>query len=391
MKNNSTKTASIFTRDTTLILFGAFSYMAASMLMNPLIVGFSHSLGASAVVAGLIAAAMNFVSLLFRPFAGQLTDRVSKYSLAFVGGVLLLISSVGYALAVAPWMVALLRITNGIGFALCSVCMATWLSGMLPRNRVGTGMGYYGMMNALGMAIAPALGIFVYEHVNYRFALLSSSIFSGLLVISIQFVINRGHVVAAADAPKKKFRIVQPRVIPVALIIMLLSIPYFATQSYIVEYVASRHLHVMVGSFFVIYAVILLLMRLVLKDYFDRVAFKWFLLAGIICNLVGMFGLTNLYNNWMLVVAAAGLAGGYGLMYSVCQATALLVAPLDEQGLANSTFYIGMDTGMVLGPIIGGILFGFVPHTLFYPALMVTLPVTAVVYFIYRKQFAQVK
>lgn len=128
------------------------------MLMNPLIVGFTHSLGASAVLAGMIAAMMNFVSLLFRPFAGQLTDTVSKYKLAFIGGGLLLLASVGYAVAIAPWMIALFRIANGIGFALCSVCMATWLSGMLPRNKVGMGMGYYGMMNALGMAIAPASG-----------------------------------------------------------------------------------------------------------------------------------------------------------------------------------------------------------------------------------------
>ena len=316
MSKTKAPSESIFTRDTILILFGAFSYQAASMLMNPLIVGFTHSLGASAVLAGLIAAAMNFVSLLFRPFAGQLTDRVSKYRLAFIGGGMLLVASVGYAVAVAPWMIIIFRVFNGIGFAVCSVCMATWLSGMLPRNRVGMGMGYYGMMNALGMAIAPALGIFVFEHFGYRLAFLCATGFSGLLLILIQFVIKRGYA-NTAELPqgKQKLRIVQPKVIPVALIIMLLSIPYFATQSYIVEYVAARHLPVTVGSFFIIYAAILLLMRIVLKDYFDRVAFKWFLLAGVICNLIAMIALTNLYNEWMLVLAAAGLAGGYGLMY----------------------------------------------------------------------------
>lgn len=389
MSKTKAPSESIFTRDTILILFGAFSYQAASMLMNPLIVGFTHSLGASAVLAGLIAAAMNFVSLLFRPFAGQLTDRVSKYRLAFIGGGMLLVASVGYAVAVAPWMIIIFRVFNGIGFALCSVCMATWLSGMLPRNRVGMGMGYYGMMNALGMAIAPALGIFVFEHFGYRLAFLCATGFSGLLLILIQFVIKRGYA-NTAELPqgKQKLRIVQPKVIPVALIILLLSIPYFATQSYIVEYVAARHLPVTVGSFFIIYAAILLLMRIVLKDYFDRVAFKWFLLAGVICNLIAMIALTNLYNEWMLVLAAAGLAGGYGLMYSVCQSTALLLAPMNEQGLANSTFYIGMDIAMVLAPIIGGILYGFVPYRLFYPVLMLTLPVAGVVYLVYRKQLA---
>ena len=102
-----------------------------------------------------------------------------------------------------------------------------------------------------------------------------------------------------------------------------------------------------------------------------------------------MIGLTYLVNNWMMLVAAFGLAGGYGVMYSVCQATALLVAPISEQGLANSTFYIGMDSGMVLGPLIGGILFDFVPYSWFYPVLMITLPLAAIVFLRYHRALEQ--
>ena len=379
----------IFTKDSVLILLGSFCYMSSSMLINPLIVGFTHSIGASAIIAGAITALMNFTSLLFRPFAGQLTDRLSKFKIALFGGILLLIDSVGYALAHAVWIVALLRIVNGLGFALCSVCMATWLASLLPRNRIGTGMGYYGMMNALGMAVAPALGIFVYHTVGYRWAFMCAAVFSLTLIILIQFIANHGIPRVTKTGPQSPtthgFKIVQPSVVPIALIIMLLSIPYFATQSYIVEYVAARHLHVVVGSFFIIYAVILLAMRLSLKDYFDQLPFHYFLIAGIICNLLGMVGLTYLYNNWMLVLAAFGLAGGYGIMYSVCQATALLVTPLEEQGLANSTFYIGMDSGMVLGPLIGGILFDFVPYNWFYPVLLITLPLAALVFLKFRR------
>src|SRR5699024_3275523 len=99
-------------------------------------------------------------------------------------------------------------------------------------------------------------------------------------------------------------------------------------------------------------------------------------------------GMAYLFNNWMMLVAAAGLAGGYGVMYSVCQATSLLIAPLEEQGLANATFYIGMDSGMVLGPVIGGGLFDFLPHSLCYPALMITVRLVILVYVIYHRQLA---
>ncbi|CAJ1228734.1 MFS transporter [Levilactobacillus zymae] len=391
MSKPETAEQRLFSRDTILLLICTFCYMCSSMLITPLIVGFTHSLGASTLVAGIVAAAMNLCSLVFRPFAGQLVDAVTKYKIALIGGSLLLVATVGYAVAVTPWMVVIFRIINGFGFALSSICLATWFSSLLPRDRIGAGMSYYGMMNALGMAVAPALGIWIFHQVSYRAAFLCGTVFSATIVILIQFVINKGRPYQRPNqtqAPTAHHRIVQPRVVPLAIILMLLSIPYFATQSYIVEYVAVRHLQVSAGNFFIVYAIILLAVRLVFKDYFDRVPFKWFLLIGSFCNLIGMLGLTYLVNNWMMVLAAAGLAGGYGVMYSVCQATALLLAPLDEQGLANSTFYIGMDTGMVLGPIIGGALFDAVPVTLFYPALLVTIPLTAVVYVIFHRQLA---
>ncbi|MFD1670947.1 hypothetical protein ACFQ5M_02415 [Agrilactobacillus yilanensis] len=59
--------------------------MSTVMMINPLIVGFATSIGASALVAGLLAAMMNLTSLIVRPFAGRISDQVSKYRLASIG------------------------------------------------------------------------------------------------------------------------------------------------------------------------------------------------------------------------------------------------------------------------------------------------------------------
>ena len=44
-------------------------------------------------------------------------------------------------------------------------------------------------------------------------------------------------------------------------------------------------------------------------------------------------------NNWLMGLAAIMLSIGYGVIYSVNQSTALMLAPIEEQGLASSTFY----------------------------------------------------
>ena len=37
-------------------------------------------------------------------------------------------------------------------------------------------------------------------------------------------------------------------------------------------------------------------------------------------------------NDWQMALAAALMASGYGVIYSVLQSTALVLAPIEEQG-----------------------------------------------------------
>ena len=145
----------VYTKDIILILTASFFFMASPMLVTPLITGFSESLGASAGLMGIIGGLMNLCSLFCRPLAGNLADKISKYKLSFIGAVMMVLACLGYVAAANEFVVVISRIINGVGFACCSVCMTTWMSNMLPRDKVGSGMGLYGTMNALAMAIAP--------------------------------------------------------------------------------------------------------------------------------------------------------------------------------------------------------------------------------------------
>ena len=380
----------LYTPDVKLVLMASFFFLMSPMLINPVIAGFAHVIGASSVLAGTIAGLTNLTSLVLRPLAGNLTDRVSKYRLTFVGGCLLLLASLGYSLTTNVTLIMLLRILNGLGYTLCSVCMATWMASLLPPDRIGSGMGIYGLANAIGMACGPAISVFLYQHYSYQSVFWLAAGCSLLLIIMIQFVGDHGEPIVTPQTATTKhhIRIVQPRVIPVALILLLFSLPYFATQTYIVSYVAARHFHVAARVFFPVYAGILLVLRIILRDWFDRVPFKRFIWLCLIFNLLGLIGLTDM-NNWaMLLLGAAGLAAGYGLMFSICQAKALMLVPKADHGLANSTFYIGVDLGMSLGPIIGGLISSQLPMAWFYPVMMVTLPLIIVVYLVSRRQLA---
>lgn len=379
------KKQSIYTKDVILVMAASFFFMFSVMFVTPLINGYAISLGASAVFAGIITGIMNVVSMFLRPVAGNLTDRFSKYSLSFIGGVLILIGVAGYCLSPSGNWLLIFRLINGTGFVLATVCMTTWLAFLVPRSHVGEAMGFYGLMNALAMALAPALAINLYKVIGYKPALWLAVVAAILMIISIQFVGD--HAKPKINSSKKrKIKIIQKDAIPIALLTTFFAIPYFITQADIVVYVERQHFSIAVGYFFVIYAIALLLIRIGLKKYFDLIRFGFWFWLSLIATILFLIVAAFMVNNWLMGFAAIMLSIGYGVIYSVNQSTALMLAPIEEQGLASSTFYLGLDIGMAAGPMIGGVTAQNLAPAYFYPVLLVIVPIILIVYFVYRKK-----
>ena len=149
-------------------MLATFCFMSSNMLANPIVAGYAESLGADGMLMGAVAGSMSFISLFCRPIAGNLSDKTSKRTLVAVGTVLYFAAGLLYYFANSPIMLIMARVINGVGFACCSVCLATWMSLLLPIRHMGAGMGLYGTMNALAMAVGPALGIRAQKYICYR-------------------------------------------------------------------------------------------------------------------------------------------------------------------------------------------------------------------------------
>lgn len=363
----------------------SFFFMFSTMFVNPLINGYAKELGASSAFAGIIVGIMSLAAMFLRPVAGNLTDKFSKYRLSFIGGALIFVGVMGYVLTPSSGWLLLFRLINGTGYVLCTVCMTTWLAFLVPRQHVGEAMGFYGLMNALAMALAPAVSINIYQKIGYRTSLVASAVSALLMIVAIQFVGDHALPKKRVRTQKKSFKIIQFNVLPVAILTTLFAIPYFVTQADIVTYVEQKHLTVAVGSYFLIYAVVLLIIRVGLKRYFDTVRFGvWFWLS-LVSTAAYIILLAIMNNDWQMALAAALMASGYGIIYSVLQSTALLLAPIEEQGLASATFYLGLDIAMAFGPMISGVIDSALPIEWFYPVELVLVPLILVVYFIWRK------
>ena len=381
----------VFSKDAVLVLVASFFYMSCPMIVTPIITGFTGMLGGTGFVMGVIGGLVNLVSLGCRPVAGNLADKMDEYHLALAGSGLMLIGCIGYCVAPSILVLVLARVINGVGYACCSVSMSTWLSILLPKDKIGSGMGLYGTVQALGMAVAPAFGIKIQSMFGYRAVFVVAVLFALVTILVTLLIRNHGIEDHSGEEPSRKgLQIIDGKVVPIALIVMLFTIPYLATQSFLISYVEKKGIAVDTALFFPLYAVVLVALRSGFRNYFDKVPYRRFLFISMVSSVLALLSLNFMTSDLLMIAAAVFMAGGYGIMCSVSQAGAILLAGPGRRGIANSTYYVGIDLGAALGAIIGGILYGSVDINLFYVVLLLCPVLCFVAYLVFRKELRAV-
>ncbi len=379
-----------FSKDAILVLVGAFCYISCSIMAMPVMSGFTETLGGGGVLMGLMSGMMYFVSLCMRPVAGNLADKMKKANLTFGGAFLMLVSNIAYVFAPNIIFLTVARVVNGIGYACCTVSMSTWLSMLVPKDRVGKAMGIYGTMQAISMAISGKIALSISNAVDYRMVFVVSSAFALITLITSLMVGDKGTPVLKEKGEKRKIRIFDMNVLPIALIIMLFTIPYNATQAFIEKYVERADIGLDAGWFITMYAICLIALRLGFRNYFDKVPYKRFLFISLASSVVSILSL-NFMNTYLVMgIGAICMAGGYGIMCSVSQATAISLVGPENRGVANGTYYMGFDLGMAMGPFIGGVLYDNLNIHMFYPMLLLCSALALVIYIINRKKLSKV-
>src|SRR5699024_6816278 len=61
----------------------------------------------------------------------------------------------------------LVRIMQGAGWGLSSTSSGTIATDLVPKERRGEGLGYYGLSGNIALAFGPALGLFLTDHISF--------------------------------------------------------------------------------------------------------------------------------------------------------------------------------------------------------------------------------
>ena len=362
----------VYTRDMLLSMLATLGYMCSNMMTTPIFTGYVGSLGAGGFVMGAIGGLTTATSFICRPVTGNLADRMEKFWLSLIGACMLLTANVGYVLIDYIPVVIALRVLQGVGYAFCSLALSTWISMLLPRKRLGSGMGAYGTVNAIAMAIAPSIGIRMKTAFGYRWTFALAAFSAATTIVVILFIRDRGCPVRVTEQRKApRGQLISLRAAPIALAMLFITIPYSANQHFLVNIVEVTGKTIQPDVFFTMYAIMLVVLRVGLRKLFDRYSYSTFLL---VCTLssFGTLAVLQFMNGYLaMFVAATLMAGGYGIMFTVSQSASVAVEGEERRGLAVGTYYVGLDLGLSMGSVIGGVLYEGFEIGMFYPLLSI--------------------
>ena len=133
-----------------------FSFMVVTPLF-PLYL--SEVFGATKDETGMVLSGYALTALLIRPFSGFFVDSFPRKVVLLVCYGLFAIFFGGYLIAGSLLFFCILRTLHGAPMGATTVANSTVAIDVLPSSRRAEGIGYYGLSNNLGTAIAPTVGM----------------------------------------------------------------------------------------------------------------------------------------------------------------------------------------------------------------------------------------
>ena len=369
-------------------------------------------LGGTATYSGLLATVFSVAAAITRLACGPLVDSKGRAITITIGAAFLVVGTAGPVVFDNASAFIVYRFLQGIGFSAVTTAAATAAADVLPYSRLGEGIGYYGLGQALAMSVGPALALFLVASDA------PNNLYIGLTCISVIVLIlslfcryerkpeslpetsvyrmrreaqdseTQAETAKAAEhstegaavdvsggtpaeqvpsleaepEPKGFARLFERRALPGALPMTILS-PAFGFGIFFVGLFGTSIGIDNAGLFFTLSAVSMIAVRLKSNSYMDRVAPIKVFAVAVACGVVA----------YLLLLASETSSVFYyiaGLFYGMClgismpinQSVAVKNTPAERWGAANALYMLATDVGVGVASVIWGAIndsFGF--------------------------------
>lgn len=356
---NKNKRPPLWTKDFILVFISnLLLFFSFYMLIPVLPLYLLDSLQTGGSVAGIVLSLYTISALCIRPFSGFMVDMFSRKPLYLICYGLFCIVFAGYAVGSTLVMFIVLRIIHGVAFGLSTVSGSTVAVDIMPSERRGEGIGYFGMAANIAMATGPVAGLWLYQYYTSD-ALFMTAFFAsliGLLTIVLIKPIKKEIPKENIKQPMSLDRFILVKALPCVGLLFMTGLGYGCVLNYMGLYSEVVDFQNSAGTFFIVLSIGIILARLLSAKAINQGKIVTLIKIGSAFIIVA-FGLFAICTNAIMLYAVAFLLGvGFGNINPAFQTMLINLAEHNQRGTANATYFTFWDLGIGLGTVVGGVI-----------------------------------
>ncbi|MBU5261827.1 MFS transporter [Bacillus atrophaeus] len=349
------KKQKIFNKSFLFLFISNFLVFIGFEMLLPILPAYLLSMNASSIQVGLMTTLFTIGAVLIRPFVGYYLIDNQRKSLAIIASAALMIITMLYPFLHIIWLLLLLRLFHGAAWGVSTTANSTIVVDLIPKTRLGEGIGYFSISTTVGAIIAPSVGILIYGTFSFNILIWSSVVLSLMAVIALQFVYSP----APVKHERKPFQffeaIFEKDAWFPALLTVITTLGFGAIITFLVLFGKQKGLdHIFL--FFLINATVSTLLRPFTGKWYDKKGPWSIIVVAAVLGFLSLVMLSYTTNNLYLIIAAILFGAGYGTVMPCLQTWTVQKVSEEKSGAANATFLSSFDVGVGVSAFVLGIL-----------------------------------
>lgn len=334
------------------------SFFAFYILLPVLPLYLDEAMMASKARIGSVLSLYALACLLFRPFSGYMVDSYPRKIVLVISFALFAAVFGGYLLAGTIVTFAIVRTLHGLAYGAVSVSNSTVAIDVMPPEKRGSGIAYYGVANNLAMCIGPSVSMFMYQagiSFSYIFILALATAFIGFAAVCFVYPTPRELIPNKQKLSFDRFWL--SCAWRQSINLTFVAFAYGLVTTFLAIYgKESLGLSHGSGTFFLLLAIGIIISRIVASRNINKgfVTVNILRGTGILAIGYGIFALWTAPSGYYISALVIGF--GQGMLAPAYQTVYINLAPNSLRGTANSTYLTSWDAGAAIGIFLGGFI-----------------------------------
>jgi MFS family permease len=308
--------------------------------------------GGGTVAAGLFLGFLTYASAFSAPFTGAIADRIGRRRTLVICSSAIFGMSFLYGMTTTwPPMLAIVFV-HGLFWSGLLTSAGAYVTDLMPASRRAEGIGYYGISTILAVSVAPAVGLWIYQH-GWIWLCVSIGVLNLTMAIIATQLAESPRNLAAHGKPLLSHEVVEWRVTIVSMTLFLLSFGYGGITSFVAIY-ATQNGITPPSLFFTVCSIAMVLTRPFSGTLADRIGPVKVLAPCLLLTAVSYALLAIGGSKGMLIVAAIVFGIGFGSAYPAFAAFVMRHVEDTKRAAAFGGILAALDTGIGSGSITLG-------------------------------------